>query len=342
MFCILQLSSLSPWPVASFVLYMKKIPLVTGAAGILLAAVLLAGQPASVAPPLSNTELPEDLDEYLQESEAHFSDITPGTNKTIIWADSSRKQTPRSLVYLHGFSATRQETAPVSDSLAQRWGGNLFYTRLTGHGRTTEAMGEATADDWLQDATEALDVGKRLGERVVLIGTSTGGTLAAWLAAQPEASEVLDAVILISPNFWPRAEGVGLLLWPYGRLLGKAVQGDYVEWEPANEAQAMYWTHRYPIGAAVEMMRLVKYVNDLDFAAVNVPVLILYSPEDQVVDPAYIRSVFDKIGSQTKEIIALENVEAHNNHVLAGAIISPGDTQRVIDYIDQFVRGLPE
>ena len=198
-------------------------------------------------------------------------------------------------------------------------------------------MGEATADDWLDDAIEALAIGKRIGERVVVIGTSTGGTLATWLAMQPDA-EFIESVILISPNYWPRAEMVGLLLWPYGEMIGKAVEGDYVEWEPRNEGHGTYWTNRYPVGAVVEMMRLLKYVNDLDLTAMETPVQVIYSPDDQVVDPEYIRLTYDEIGSDRKEIVPLEDVESENNHVLAGTILSPGDTERVINHIDSFVR----
>ena len=306
---------------------------------ILVTGVLFAGRPASIDPVSGEVPLSGDLDTYLAEAEAGYTDIVPNTNKVIFWADSSKQKTPLSVVYLHGFTATRQETAPLSDSLAERWGANLYYTRLSGHGRTSDAMGEATADDWLEDAAEAMAIGKQLGERVVVMGTSTGGTLATWLAMQPDAVDFLEAVVLISPNYWPRAEMVGLLLWPYGEMLGKAVEGEYVEWEPKNEAHGTYWTNRYPVGAAVEMMRLVKYVNKLDLTTMNTPTLVIYSPDDQVVDPEFITSTYEEIGSSNKKIIALEDIESENNHVLAGDILSPSDTRRVTDHIDAFIMG---
>ena len=49
---------------------------------------------------------------------------------------------------------------------------------------------------------------RRLGDKVVIMGVSTGGTLAAWLAAQPGADDVL-ALVLLSPNFGPSAGGSG-------------------------------------------------------------------------------------------------------------------------------------
>ena len=80
---------------------------------------------------------------------------------------------------------------------------NIFYTRLTGHGRSNAAMAEATVNDWANDAVEALEIGKQLGERVMIVGTSTGATLAAWLATYDQSNDIL-AHVWISPNFGPK------------------------------------------------------------------------------------------------------------------------------------------
>ena len=91
---------------------------------------------------------------------------------------ASERKTPYSVVYLHGFSATRQETAPLAECVADSLGANLFETRLAGHGREREPLADVRAEDWLHDAAEALAIAARLGERVIVIGTSTGATLA--------------------------------------------------------------------------------------------------------------------------------------------------------------------
>jgi hypothetical protein len=75
-----------------------------------------------------------ELDDWLAQSEAKFTDIKPGTAKGIVWANTNRQKTPWAVVYVHGFSASRMETAPVADLVAKELGANLFYTRLSGHG----------------------------------------------------------------------------------------------------------------------------------------------------------------------------------------------------------------
>ena len=93
-------------------------------------------------------------------------------------------------------------------------GANLFYTRLTGHGRDGYAMATATVRDWQNDGMEAVAIGRRLGRKIILVGTSTGGTLATWLAAQPSVAPMIHRLILLSPNFFPKNPMAAAALWP--------------------------------------------------------------------------------------------------------------------------------
>lgn len=313
----------------------KRTSVLLGVTGLLLVAFLLGPRPVANVPPPPSA-LPDDLDAYLATSEARFDDLRPGVEKSIIWADSSKTRTPLAVVYLHGFSATREEVRPLPDTVAARLGANLFYTRLAGHGRSGDALAETTAADWLADGYEALAIGQRLGERVVLIGTSTGGTLATWLAAQPEAKNLL-ALVLISPNYGPKDPKASLLLWPWGVQLAKLMAGSHRAWTPHNAEQAHYWTTRYRIDALVSMMSLVDLVDQIDLSAIETPLLIVYSPNDQVVNPAYIEAQFPVFGTSVKHRIAIDSAGDPSNHVLAGAILSPATTQPLADSILAFL-----
>jgi len=128
--------------------------------------------------------LPEDLDAWLAQTEARYPDLIEGTEKRIVRAPHpGAGRRPFSLVYLHGFSASRQEASPLVESLGAQLGADAFFTRIAGHGRSDAAMGEPTLSDWVASGLEAVAVGARLGERTILVGTSTGATLALWLSA---------------------------------------------------------------------------------------------------------------------------------------------------------------
>jgi len=139
----------------------------------------------------------------------------PGTEKKIIWAQTPGEQMPLAIVYVHGFSASHLETAPLAARVAAQLHANLYSTRLRGHGRGSSAMLEGSVNGWVNDMHEAVEIGKRLGRRVVIMGTSTGGTLATWQAVQGDQEEIA-ALVLLSPNFGPADRRTEILTWPWG------------------------------------------------------------------------------------------------------------------------------
>jgi alpha-beta hydrolase superfamily lysophospholipase len=317
----------------------KKIAVFSGIVLSVLIILFVYGPTAKIDAQLKPLTLPKDLDHYLKQSEARYSDIVPGAEKTIIWANAAKTKTPLSIVYLHGYSATRQETAPLSDQIAARLGSNLIYTRLTGHGRTETAMAEPTVNDWLNDTAEALEIGKRLGDKVIVIGTSNGGTLATWLAEQPN-TEAIVAVVLISPNYGPKERMSEILAWPWGEQLAALLIGPEFSWTPANEQQAKYWTHRYPTKALVPMMMLVRFVRESKLENIHTPVLVIYSPNDKVINVQKVERAYKRLGARVKAIKPITNNVNRMNHVLAGDILAPENTASVAKLILDFVSPL--
>lgn len=318
---------------------MKKLAFRIVLVMVVLILVFSMGPRTKIDLQLDPVHLPDDLDQYLAESEAKYSDIIPGAEKVIVWANAERTKTPLSIVYLHGYSATRQETSPLSDELAAELGANLFYTRLSGHGRGGAAMVEPTVNDWLNDTMEAFEIGKRLGEKVIIIGVSTGGPLAVWLAEQPNTDEAL-AYVLMSPNFAPRDSNAEILTLPWAAQFAPLILGAEYRWTPQNDGHAQYWTHSYPSTALVTMMGLVKFVRESDLESVKKPVLALYSPNDQVVNPQEVERGFARLGSEIKEIHPIAESGDADNHVLAGDILSPQSTQTVKELVLGFIETL--
>ena len=110
-------------------------------------------------------------------TERQIADLRPGLEKSIIWAGKPNHRTRYAIVYIHGFSASKEELRPVPDLIAAHLGANIFYSRLTGHGRTAEAMREANVSAWNQDLAEAFEIGTMIGDQVIILSCSTGGTL---------------------------------------------------------------------------------------------------------------------------------------------------------------------
>lgn len=291
------------------------------------------------------TEIPVDpvaLERWLAESEQGLGDVLEGAEKTVRWAHADRRRTPFSIIYLHGYTATRQEVDPLCDELAAAIGANVYYTRLAGHGRHPAAMGEVTGTDWLQDARDALAIGRVLGGRTIVVGTSTGGTLALWLAgseAQGQDAGSIAAQVLLSPNLGPRARQSELLSGPWGAELLSLLVGEEYLWQPVNAEHARYWTWRYPARALLPMMALVRLVRESPLEDIRIPTLVLYAPDDKVVRPERIIEAHARLGATVKPLIAIEGSGDPSNHVLAGRILAPADTDRVrrriLDFFDE-------
>lgn len=281
----------------------------------------------------------EALEDWLAREEATHPTLVAGAEKRVVWAGKPGERTPLAVIYLHGYTATRQEVAPLCEQLAAALGANLFYTRLHGHGLEPAALGAATAEDWLRDAAEALAIGRTLGERVIVVGTSTGGTLALWLAQQKSA-ESIAAMLLVSPNLGPRNRRGELLAGPWGAELLSVLIGETYEWQPANDAQRRYWTWRYPARALLPMMALVREVRDSPLESIRVPTYVLYSPDDRVVEPAEIERAFSRLGAPIKMLEPFPDAQDRSRHVLAGDILAPQDTSRVLERMQRFLSRL--
>lgn len=279
------------------------------------------------------------LEDRLAASEALIPNIRPGLAKEIIWADPARKRkTALSLVYIHGFSASKGEVRPLPDIVARELGANLFYTRLNGHGVDSSAMGEATIADWQRDVAEALDIGTRLGERVLIMATSTGATLCAEAFANRVAgTERVAAAVFLAPNFGIRARSAALLTAPFARQIAHLLIGKNRSFQPINALHAAYWTNSYPVEALLPVARLVKRVRSLPLERIEIPALFVASEQDQVISPKAAIQAQQRWGGPS----ALFNpgpVGDPYGHLPAGDALSPATTNALAEEIIKWIR----
>jgi pimeloyl-ACP methyl ester carboxylesterase len=278
---------------------------------------------------------------YLAASEATVAGIRSGLEKEIVWAfPVSRARTPLAIVYVHGFSASKGELRPLPDLVATELGANLYYTRLTGHGQDGPAMAGASVNAWVNDLAEALAIGRAIGERVVIVATSTGGGLATWAASRPELMDRVAGLVLISPNYRVRATGAGLLTMPWGGPLAELVAGSERGFTPSNELRAELWTSRYPTSATLPMAALTKLARETPAEEIAVPALFVFSDEDRIVDATVTREIAARWGGGA-DILPVAGADDPNHHVIAGDAYSPSTTASLASAITAWIRDLP-
>lgn len=267
-----------------------------------------------------------ELADWLARREALVPALREGAAKRIDWAGRPGERTPLAVVYLHGFSASPREVSPYTERLAAGLGANLFATRLAGHGVDGAAMGVATLAAWRADVAEALSVGRTLGERVLAVACSTGGTLLALALAGGE--EVAGAVML-SPNFGTRSRRAQMALdlpfaaaWaPYLGERGMDHEGE----------KGLVWTARFPITAFIPMAQAVRRVRRADLDAIRAPTLFAFADADRVVEPRLTRAAMARWGGPVA-VFPLEHGPADDpmRHVPAG-LLSPGLTDGLVE-----------
>ena len=280
--------------------------------------------------PVLNETLPtvasiDTLDAYITAMEAPYK-IKPNNEAKIIWADSSKTQTDYAIVYLHGFSASQMEGDPVHQNIAKQFNCNLYLARLAEHGiDTTEDLVNLTADQYWESAKLAFAIGKQIGKKVILMSTSTGGTLALQLAATyPE----IAGLILYSPNIEVFNPAAPLLDNPWGLQIGRAVlKSNYVDIKYKDSAYPKYWNTHYRIEAVVALQNLLEAtMTETTFKKIHQPTLALYyykdeANQDNVVKVSAIQKMMQQIAtpSNLKMEMAMPNT---GNHVIASPIVS--------------------
>ncbi|MFY0606583.1 MAG: alpha/beta hydrolase [Cyclobacteriaceae bacterium] len=198
----------------------------------------------------------DSLDTYVKTKDLNIPNIKPDNESRIIWADSIRK-TRFSIVYLHGFSASPMESNPTHINLARKLGCNLYIPLLSGHGiLDKEAFANLTPNDLIESAKEALAIGQLLGEDVILMSCSTGGTLSIYLAAAN--AEMVDGLIMYSPNISLADPTAKFISGPWGKQIVNNVIGKYwIPKDPNDEYGWKYWSMEYRTEGLIALQALL-------------------------------------------------------------------------------------
>lgn len=287
----------------------------------------------------------QELDSTLKTNEQSIRGIKPDNQARIIWADSLKKErTEIAFLYLHGFSASQAEGAPVHKDLAKKYNANLYLSRLSEHGieRGDSTLIDLTAVGYEASAEKALVIAEKLGKQVVVIGTSAGGALTLYLASHhPE----IKAIVLYSPCVKLFDATAAILDKPWGLQIARMVTGGSVKKFKSDGAEhSNYWQLNYRIEGLVALQDLVSNTMKPEtFSEIKCPVFLGYyykneREQDSTVSVPAMLTMFDKLGTPAdlKEKMAFPEAGAH---VIASYIRSK-DWESVEKETDKFLAGI--
>ncbi len=286
---------------------------------------------------------PLQIANYIRNKESQDKELKLNNEAKIVWADSLHPQkTPYVFLYVHGFSASQMEGDPVHRQVAKAFKGNLVLARVAGHGdKTTDhTLGNVKTDDYYGSVENYLAVAKKLGNEVIVMGTSFGGAMSVYLASKhPE----IKALILYGPCIAVADPNAKLLDKPWGLQLARLIKGsDFNDIPLKNPAHDQYWNLHYRLDAIVEMQNFLSIAMKKDvFQQVKCPFLLTYyykdeQHQDKVVSVKAMQEMFPEIGTPTnlKREIAFPDA---GNHVITSSILSQKTELPALESI-QFLR----
>jgi pimeloyl-ACP methyl ester carboxylesterase len=289
---------------------------------------------------------PSALETYIHDQEASHK-LKTDNEARIVWLDSSRKKTPYALVYLHGFSASQGEGDPTDRYIAKKYGCNLYLSRLAEHGiDTPDAMIHLSADEYWASAQQALAIGKQLGDKVILMGTSTGGTLALQLAAT--YPDQVAALVLLSPNIAINDPAAWMLNDHWGLQIAHLVTGsDYIESkDDFGPLYRQYWYPKYREEAVVALEELLETtMNERTYAKVRQPAGLFYFYKDKIHQDSTVKvsaelAMFDELGTPAT-LKYKQAIPEAGTHVIGSSIRShdvAGVENGIVHFLSDIMR----
>lgn len=257
------------------------------------------------------------LQQQIDNSEKNTDYIKPDNQGRIIFADSIPQKTEFCLLYVHGFSACPKEGYPLNEDFAKRYHMNAYLPRLHGHGLETPAnLVDMTPDKLIESAKESLKIARQLGDKVILMSTSTGGTLSLILAA---GNPDIEALIMYSPNIEMAEDMTRILTFPWGLQIGKMVSGEMIEYPDDTPMEKKYWQSSYRIEAVAYLQSLIENtMNKKTFSEVNQPVFLGYyfkdeENQDPTVKVSAMLKMYDELSTpeNLKRKVAFSTVGVH-------------------------------
>ena len=279
----------------------------------------------------------KDIDSLLENQEKMVRALRPGTEKKVLWFQGNGVKSKTSIVFIHGFSASRVEIDPVVDLIAAELNANVYFTRLRGHGQDGRALAEATYEQLLDDTIEAIEIGKLIGDEVVLMGCSTGCSLIHVALGQ---GHDIKAAIYVSPNFGPKPIKGQALRLPGAKFLVPLVFGQEHSFVAINDKYTTCWTTKYPTKALFTIKTTVLAAHQVDHRAIKAPIMMWFSDEDKVVNAKWTRRIASMMGDNvTLHNPSLTDQDDPSHHGIIGDILSPSQTKvavkKIINWLSQ-------
>jgi len=207
---------------------------------------------------------------------------------------------PIGCLLVHGFTGTPKEMRWMGEDLAGR-GCTVMGIRLAGHATTPSDMVRTRWHDWLASVEDGLDMLRPNVDHLFIAGLSMGGALSLLATARHPVDGVIamSAPVTMPEDWRMRFLGVAQYVMP-------EVEKGPPDWRNPEAAAGHISYPRYPTPSVRELNQLLKVVL-AELPNIDVPALLFHSRLDEGVNPENMPIIYERISSQDRQMIWLEN-----------------------------------
>jgi len=215
------------------------------------------------------------------------------------------KKSKVGILMIHGFSSTPGELRELASYLASK-GYTVSAPLLAGHGLNPEEMKKSSVFDWANSVKEAYLRLKEKSEKILLIGNSFGSDLAFWLS-QEFANDPIGIISLGAPIYLRGHYIILLRLYTYGLIQKFYKKPKRIFTKEYTDIAEVTYT-KIPTRSVRQFLRFIQKNVRPILKKIKVPVLVVHSDNDCVVDPKSAIYIFRNLGSQTKKLYWFKSV----------------------------------
>ncbi|MCP3901605.1 MAG: alpha/beta fold hydrolase, partial [Desulfobacteraceae bacterium] len=231
------------------------------------------------------------------------------------------------ILLIHGYMAAPEEVKEFAQYLHEK-SFTVYAPRLKGHGTAPEDLSTTKYLEWIESVEEGYVILKHTCKKIFVGGFSTGAALALELCTRVKD---IDGAFAVAPPM--KLKDLGSSFVPainiFNNMMKKAhltqITKEFVNNDPENP-HINY--KRNPIAGIRELERLTKSLEP-ELKKITLPVLVVQSRKDPVVNPDGTLKLFNKIASNKKEYF-LFDYERHGILLGKGAL-------RIYKSIESFI-----
>jgi carboxylesterase len=203
------------------------------------------------------------------------------------------------ILFIHGFTSSPYEMKPLSKYL-KKHKYTLSIPLLKGHGTDPSDLIGCRWYDWFEEVKEILFEMRKNCKTIVVVGLSTGATLALHLAAHYQ----IEGVVALAPALILKEKKLKLLpLASFFKKYQNKRNGPDISDDEAKKNAVTY--DKTPLKTVKELLNLYSHVK-IDLPDIYTPVLIIHSSRDHVADIKGAEYIYDHIKSSDKNFLKLE------------------------------------